>query len=125
MKTSSLTALACGVSLALSLAAADASQAQTEPAAVAPSAHGDWTLGQREDWLSGRIENALKDGSLDKAAFNSARLEMRDLQHEESRMKHDNKGELTANQTADLETRLDAMASKIHWANMTNNPRPW
>lgn len=96
-----------------------------ETAPAAAPAHGDWTLRQREDWLSGRLEKSSADGSLDKASFNRARLEMDDLRKEESRMRHDANGQLTGNQTSELETRLDTMAAKIHWANMTDNARPW
>jgi hypothetical protein len=50
---------------------------------------------------------------------------MRDLGREESRMRHDGHGELTANQTAELDTRLDTVAAKIHWANMSEHTHPW
>ena len=41
--------------------------------------------------------------------------EMRDHQH----------GQLTDNQTADLEARLDDMAAQIHWAHEEAFVKPW
>ena len=118
-----------GGAFLLALSTCETAAAQTDmptamPAAVAP-AHGDWTLRQREDWLNGQLEKARDDRSLDKAACNSARLEMRDLGREESRMRHDAHGELTENQTAELDARLDTVAAKIHWANMSEHTHPW
>jgi len=34
-------------------------------------------------------------------------------------------GQLTDNQTADLESRLDAMADQIHWAHQEAFAKPW
>jgi hypothetical protein len=88
-------------------------------------AHGDWTLHQRQEWLNGQLEKSVADGSLTKASFNQARLEMRNLANEESRMRHDASGQLTGNQTTELNARLDTIAAKIHWANMEAHTRPW
>ena len=122
-----LTLSLAGAAMLLSLSTWSAANAQTEMASTsAPAvAHGDWTLRQREEWLNGQLEKARSDRSLNKAGFNSARLEMRDLGREESRMRHDGHGELTANQTAELDARLDTVAAKIHWANMSEHTRPW
>jgi hypothetical protein len=126
MKTLSLSAAAYGAAILLSLASRGAAVAQPpaggDPAVVS---HGDWTLRQREDWVGDLIQKSLDDGSLDKASFNQARLEMDDLRREESRMRHDGHGELTGNQTADLEGRLDTMIDKIHWANASDHHHPW
>lgn len=123
-----LTFVALGGAAALGFAPLSAANAQMDPvAAPAPAAaeHGDWTLRQREDWLSERLKQSLDNGALDKAEFNRARLEMDHLRQEESRMRHDGKGELTDNQTDELKTRLDAMSDKIHWANTSVYKRPW
>jgi hypothetical protein len=129
MKIVTVTLAGFGGALLLALSTFGTASAQPDmpaamPAAMAPT-HGDWTLRQREDWLNGQLQKARDDRSLDKASFNSARLEMRDLGREESRMRHDAHGELTANQTAELDTRLDTVASKIHWANMSEHTHPW
>jgi hypothetical protein len=130
MKTLLLSVVALGGAAALGLAPLSAANAQMETApmaAPAPAAaeHGDWTLRQREDWLSDRLKRSLDNGALDKAEFNRARLEMDHLRQEESRMRHDGKGELTDNQTSDLKARLDTMSDKIHWANSSDYKRPW
>jgi hypothetical protein len=125
MKMLTLSLAGCGAAMLLSLSPWSAASAQTEMTPTSAVAHGDWTLRQREEWLNGQLEKARNDRSLDKAGFNSARLEMRDLGREESRMRHDGHGELTANQTAELDTRLDTVAAKIHWANMSEHAHPW
>ena len=94
-------------------------------AAPAVATHGDWTLGQREDWLGEQMKTSLGNGSLDRAEFNRAQLEMDHLRQEESRMRHDGGGQLTGNQTAELQARLDTMADKIHWANTSVYKHPW
>jgi hypothetical protein len=99
-----------------------ASQDMTPAPAVA---HGDWTLKQREDWLSDKLDKSRGDGSLDKIQYDRAHRDMSDLRHEESRMRDAAHGELTDNQTADLEVRLDAMAAKIKWANANAYAQPW
>jgi hypothetical protein len=40
-------------------------------------------------------------------------------------MKDHQHGELTDNQTAELEARLDDMASEIHWAHQEAFAKPW
>jgi len=130
MKIVTVTLAGCGGALSLVLSTFGTASAQSDmpvdmPSAVAAPAHGDWTLRQREDWLNGQLEKARDDRSLTKADFNSARLEMIDLGREESRMRHDAHGELTDNQTAELDTRVDTVAAKIRWANMSEHTRPW
>jgi hypothetical protein len=126
MKIVTITLAGCGGALLLALSTFGTASAQADmPAAAAVTPHGDWTLRQREDWLNGQLEKARDDRSLDKASFNSARLEMRDLGREESRMRHDAHGQLTDNQTAELDTRLDTVAAKIRWANMSEHTHPW
>jgi hypothetical protein len=128
MKIVTVTLAGCGGAILLALSTFGTASAQTDMPAAMPAVsptHGDWTLRQREDWLNGQLEKARDDRSLTKADFNSARLEMRDLGREESRMRHDGHGELTDNQTAELDTRLDTVAAKIRWANMSEHTRPW
>src|SRR5580693_9842689 len=112
MKALILSLVAFGGAATLSVSPWSAAKAQMDTApAVAPAVadHGDWTLRQREDWLSDQLKNSLANGSLDKAEFNRARLEMDHLRQEESRMRHDGGGDLTDNQKSDLEARLDTM----------------
>jgi hypothetical protein len=124
MKTLTLSLLAYGASIGLCLSPLSHAQAQDTPTAVVVS-HGDWTLRQREDWLHDRLEKSRADGSLDRSEYERARDELSDLRHEEDRMRDEGQGQLTDNQTAALEGRLDAMAARIHWANMNAYTRPW
>lgn len=125
MKTHTLSLAGIGAVILLGLAPVGAANAQPASVTATAATHGDWTLRQREDWLTGQLEKAKADGSLSKASFNRARLEMRNLQNEESRMRHDAHGQLTASQAADLEARLDTMAAKIDWANVSAHTHPW
>jgi hypothetical protein len=131
MKLLTLSLTAYGAAIALSLSptsharAQDAIPPDTAPMAGASATHGDWTLRQREDWLSDRLDKSRADGSLDHSEYDRARQELNDLRHEESHMRDGAHGQLTDNETADLEARLDAMAAKIHWANMATYTRPW
>jgi hypothetical protein len=128
MNTLMLSLAAFAAAAVLSASPWSAAKAQMDPAPAAvppPAAQGDWTLRQREDWLSDQLKTSLANGALDKAEFNRARLEMDHMRQEESRMRHDGKGDLTDNQTSDLEARLDTMADKIHWANTYAYKRPW
>ncbi len=125
MKTLTLCLAGCGAAILLGLAPWSAANAQSDTAPAVSAVHGDWTLGQREDWLSTQMDKSLANGSLDRAEFNRARLEMDHLRQEESRTRHDGGGQLTPNQNSEFEARLDTMAAKIHWANMTTYTRPW
>lgn len=125
MNIVTLTLAGCGGAILLGLSTFGTAGAQTDMPVAVAATHGDWTLRQREDWLNGQLEKARDDRSLDKAGFNSARLEMRDLNREESRMRHDAHGQLTENQTAELDARLDTVAAKIHWANSSEHTHPW
>jgi hypothetical protein len=115
---------ALGGAAVVSISPLSAVYAQTDSAPAA-AAQGDWTLGQREDWLGARLKESVASGALDRAGFNQAQLEMDHLRQEESRMRHDGGGQLTDNQTSELEARLDTMSDKIHLANMGAYKRPW
>jgi hypothetical protein len=129
MNILALSLIAYGGSIALSLSPINPAHAQdmTPPGAAEPAAvsHGDWTLREREDWLSDRLDKSRDDKSLDHHEYDRARQELDDLRHEENHMRDRGHGQLTDNETADLEVRLDAMAAKIHWANMAAYTRPW
>ena len=124
MRAVLLSIAAFGGAAVLSLSQITAADAQMT-AAPAVATQGDWTLGQREDWLGAQLKDSVASGALDKAGFNQAQLEMDHLRQEESRMRHDGGGQLTDNQTSELEARLDTMSDKIHWANMGAYKRPW
>ena len=125
MKILTLSLLAFGTAMALSLSPAGHADAQTEQAPAVSATHGDWTLRQREDGLHDRLEKSRDNGSLDRVEFDRAHDSLEGLRHEEDRMRDAQHGQLTDNETTDLEGRLDAMAAKIHWANADAFRRPW
>jgi len=129
MKIQTHARIGCAAAALLTLSSWNVAHAQNAivvaPALAPAVAHADWTLRQRQDWLNHKLETAVADGAMTDSSFNQARLEMRNLANEESRMRHDASGQLTPNQTSELEARLDIVSAKIRWANMTNEKRPW
>ncbi len=123
--TASLAVYGGSILLTLSPWSGAAAQPDMAPAPAMAPAHGDWTLRQREDWLSDKLEKSRGDGSLDRAEYDRARRDMSDLRREEGNLRNGAHGELTDNQTAELEARLDTMAAKIKWANATAYAQPW
>lgn len=86
---------------------------------------GDWTLKRREEWLDDRINKAHDEHALDGREADRAHHELDRLKDEEHHMRDHHDGQLTDNETADLETRLDRMADQIHWAHEDAFRRPW
>jgi excinuclease UvrABC helicase subunit UvrB len=70
------------------------------------------------------ILDADKEGFL-RSKTSPIKVEMRDLGREESRMRHDARGQLTDNQATELDARLNAVAAKIRWANASEHIHPW
>ena len=125
MKILTMSLAAYGAAVALTLSPwGSSAQAQVHGVTV-PAAHGDWTLGQREDWLSARIEQARADGNLTAAEYEHARADLAVLRADAAQMRASQAGELTPNQTRELEARLDTLSDHIHWANMAALERPW
>jgi hypothetical protein len=124
MKTLTLSVLAGGALALASLVPISVALAQDEPPAVAAD-HGNWTLGQREDWLNTRLDQARDDGSLDHHEYDRVKHELHDIHDDADQMRHHQHGELTDNQTADLEGRLDKVSDQIHWLHEHSFTRPW
>ena len=125
MKILTASLLAYGAAIALSLSPLGHADAQPDTAAAASPTHGDWTLREREKWVSDRIDKSRDDGALDRGEYDRARHSLDDLRHEEDRMRDHQHGQLTDNETADLQSRLDAMADQIHWAHQEAFVKPW
>ncbi|MHB8285922.1 MAG: hypothetical protein ACYDD1_14765 [Caulobacteraceae bacterium] len=126
MKTLPLLAAAASALLAFApLGAAFAQDAAPPPAGVA-SASGDWTLKQREDWLDSRIDKARDDKSIDHHEADRVHHELDSIKHDEHgfRDRHDG-GQLTDNETQELEARLDQLAATVHWLHENSFQRPW
>jgi hypothetical protein len=124
MKLLTLSLIAYAGAVALTLSPLGHLQAQPDTAAVSAT-HGDWTLHEREKWISDRIDRSRDDGALDRVEYDRARHSLDDLLRQEGEMKDHQQGDLTDNQTAELESRLDAMASEIHWAHQEAFEKPW
>jgi hypothetical protein len=124
MKLLTLSLIAYGGAMALTLSPLTRLHAQPDTVAVSPT-HGDWTLREREEWLYDRIDKSRDDGALDRVEYDRARHSLDDLRRDEDEMKDHQHGQLTDNQTAELEARLDSMASEIHWAHQEAFEKPW
>ena len=109
----------------LAFAQAQSATANGVDASVVVSSHPNLTLKQREDWLYDRLSKAADDGSLDHHEYERVRHDLADIRSSEeaSRSAHD--GQLTDNETTDLEARLDNVASQIHWLRQENLDKPW
>ena len=125
MKLLTLSLLAYGGAMALSLSPLSHAGAQPDTAVAASPTHGDWTLRERERWLGDRISKSRDDGALDRVEYDRARHSLDDLRRAEDEMRDHQHGQLTDNQTQDLEARLDDMAAQIHWAHQEAFARPW
>ncbi|HEY2659211.1 MAG TPA: hypothetical protein VGI79_05775 [Caulobacteraceae bacterium] len=130
MKTLKLMLISASAVLAMAAPAAMA-QAQTAEASgvdanAMVSPHGDWTLKQREDWLVSRLEKARDDGSLDRHEYERVRHEMGDIRAQEDTLRGQHEGnQLTDNESAQLEARLDGVADQIHWLHENSFRKPW
>jgi hypothetical protein len=126
MKSSTLSLLG-GAAAAALFALAPMAGANAQSAMMTPVAteHGDWTLGQREEWLHSRLDKARDDGSLDRGEYERVRHELEGIHHEQDRMRDMHDGQLTDNETQDLEARLDSVAAQIHWTHEHEFQRPW
>jgi dihydroxyacetone kinase len=128
MTSLTLTLLAAGAASALILAPMAAANAQSMTPASAPMAapeHGSYTLKERESWLHERLDKARSDGAIDHGEYSRVKDELGSIQNTEDRMRDHHDGQLTDNQTAMLEGRLDAVAEKIHWLHEDSFQRPW
>jgi hypothetical protein len=126
MKSSILMATAAFSLLAFApLSAAFAQDDPAPPPGVATHS-GDWTLKQREDWLNSRIDKARDDKSIDRHEADRVHHELESIKHDENqfRDRHDG-GQLTDNETQELEARLDQLAATVHWMHENSFQRPW
>jgi demethoxyubiquinone hydroxylase (CLK1/Coq7/Cat5 family) len=109
----------------MALASAPAVRAQAVDTSAVVSDHGNWTLKEREHWLSDRLDKARDDGSIDHHEYMRVRDELSGIRDDEDRLRDHHDGQLTDNETTDLEARLDTVASQIHWLHEESFQRPW
>ena len=137
MKTLSLLGGAAALLILAPMTAANA-QSMDSPAMAPPAVDasavdasatvtqsGNWTLKQRESWLHDRVDKSHSDGSLESREYDRVKEQLSDIHHDEEALRDHQSGQLTDNQTAMLETRLDDVAAKIHWVQDANFQRPW
>ncbi len=125
MKTFNLPLSGLAACAVLGLACPPAVHAQDVDASAVVADHGNWTLKQRENWLGDRMDKARDDGSLDHHEFERVRHELSRIRDEEDSLRDRHDGQLTDNETADLEARLDGVADQIHWLHENSFRRPW
>ncbi|HZC15146.1 MAG TPA: hypothetical protein VE309_00140 [Caulobacteraceae bacterium] len=87
--------------------------------------HGNWTLKQREDWLSRRVDLARDDRSISHDEYDRIHDQIDGIRDQENHMRGDHDGQLTDNETAQLEANLNAVADRIHWDHEDAFRRPW
>ncbi len=100
-------------------------QIATGEAADANAVVGDmgrWRLFDRERWLSTRLDMARSDGTLGDAAFHRLREQLGEIRSEQDRMRNDQGGQLTENETISLAARLDGVAAELRDSGFQ---RPW
>jgi len=110
---------------AVGMIALQAPPLQAQDTAPPAAEHGNWTLKQREEWLDNRLDKARDEGSIDHHEFERVRREMHDIREAEDHMRDSHGGQLTDNETADLEARLDSVAHQIHWLRENSFQPPW
>jgi hypothetical protein len=86
---------------------------------------GDWTLSQREDWLADHLHLALKDDAIDARQYGSLRDALDVVRDQEARMRAAQGGELTDNQTARLEERLNGISDRMRSLSDEGFSEPW
>ena len=124
MQAIKISLLIGGAAALFALAPIAAVYAQDEAPVVAQHS-GNWTLKEREDWLHSRIEKARSDGSLSGSEYDRIEADLKHIRADEDALRDHQKGQLTDNQTTDLEARLDEMAGTIHWLHENSFKRPW
>jgi hypothetical protein len=129
--------LAAGLAAGLALAAAvpsstvraqsfDPRDRETVRPAGLPEVETDgWTLKRREEWLDDRINKAHDEHALDGHEADRAHHALDELRDDEHRMRDHHDGQLTDNETINLEARLDDLADEIVRSHNESWRRPW
>jgi hypothetical protein len=73
----------------------------------------------RAAWLGQKIQRSVADGSLSRAEGRRAERSLRNLQHQERRMRHYH-GQLRAGDEATMQARLDSLRQNVRWTRQDN-----
>jgi Glycine zipper 2TM domain len=73
---------------------------------------------QRIDYLERRIDNGVRDGSLSPQEARRAQMQLRQIRRDAMRMRRG--GHMSAENSAMLQTRLDALSRNLRWARRNN-----
>jgi hypothetical protein len=74
---------------------------------------------QRIDYLERRIDNGVRDGSLSPQEARRAQMELRQIRRDAMRMRRG--GYMSAENSATLQARLDALSRNLRWARRNND----
>jgi hypothetical protein len=74
---------------------------------------------QRIDYLERRIDNGVRDGSLSPQEARRAQMQLRQIRRDAMRMRRG--GYMSAENSAMLQTRLDALSRNLRWARRNND----
>jgi len=95
-----------------------------EVAPPAPPAPMAWTLDQREQWLSGRIEHGLDEHHLSGREVERGRQELAAIRAEQAHMTERDGGALSETDHSYLAHRLDELNTTLKWEGQ-NPMAPW
>jgi len=87
--------------------------------------HASWTLKQREEWLSSRLDKARDDNSLDRHEYDRVKHELHAIHENEERLRDHHDGQLTDTETADLEGRWTRWPRRSTGCTKNSFVRPW
>ena len=86
---------------------------------------GGYDIGQRIEWLQGRIDRGRRDGSLDRREARRAQERLNDIRYDERRMRERHGGHLGPEERDRLNQRLEQLSDSLHWMRHNDERRPW
>jgi hypothetical protein len=93
--------------------------------ATAGAERGNWTLKRRENWLNDKINQAHDEHAIGNQEADRAHHMLDRLRDDENHMRDHHDGQLTDNETVNLESRLDSLTAEIQQMHENSWQRPW